>query len=60
MPRVEYDKGKIEGHKLEIQEILSALNAPSSSLDENFSAGDRAPHDTTTSSISESGTSLMS
>jgi len=65
MPRAEYDKGKIEGHKLEIQEILSALNAASLPLDENPSVSNRAPHsapinphDTATISISESGTSL--
>ena len=31
VPRLEYDKDKIEGHKSEIQKILSALNAPTSS-----------------------------
>lgn len=28
---MEYDKGKIEGHKLKIQEILNTLNAHKSS-----------------------------
>ncbi|KAF9791048.1 kinase-like domain-containing protein [Thelephora terrestris] len=31
VPHLQYDKDKIEGHKPEIQEILSALNAPTSS-----------------------------
>jgi hypothetical protein len=31
VPHLQYDKDKIEGHKSEIQEILSALNAPTSS-----------------------------
>ena len=43
-PHIKYDKGKIEEHKLKIQEILGALNAPGSSLaDENLSMSARAP-----------------
>jgi hypothetical protein len=37
---MEYDKGKIEGHKLEIQEILTALNAPG----ESQNRSDDEPH----------------
>lgn len=32
---MEYDKGKIEGFKLEIQEVLDDLNSQSSLLDGN-------------------------
>jgi len=36
LPRIEYGRNKVEEYKLEIQEILNVLNAPSSSLDENL------------------------
>ena len=42
LPHTEYGKDKVEEYKLEIQEILSVLNAPSSPLDENLSVGKRA------------------
>ena len=57
MPHL-YNKGKVQGHKLKIQEILSSLNALSSSVNEH------PPHlapvhpYTATASASESGTSL--
>ena len=43
-PHMKYDKGKIEEHKLKIQEILGTLDAPDSPLDsENLSMVARAP-----------------
>jgi len=65
-PHTKYNKDKTEGHKLEIQEILDTLNAPSSSLNKNFSVGECDPHstpvdshhDTATTPVSDSGTSL--
>jgi hypothetical protein len=62
MPRTEYHKEELEGHKLEIQEILADLNAPGSSLDENINADERIPHPAsvdlqgTTTTVPESGT----
>ena len=32
MPRTKHNKGKVEGHKLKIQEIVDTLNAPSTPL----------------------------
>jgi len=43
MPVIEYNKGKIEGYKLEIQEILDTLNAPRSPPGENPTMDERAP-----------------
>jgi hypothetical protein len=60
-PHIEYNKDKIEGYKLEVQEILAALNAPGSPLDENLSVGEcalRLVHGTAATSASGSGTSL--
>ena len=62
MPVIEYNKGKIEGYKLEVQGILITLGAPRSLLDENLPIDECAPllapvdlhsHDTTTTSASE-------
>ena len=59
MPNVEYSN-------LEIQEILDALTKPSSPHNETRSVGERAanvapfvPHNTTITSMSDSGTSLV-
>ena len=41
-PRVNYDKGKIEGQRLDIQRILDSLNIPSSLLDRDDSIDERA------------------
>lgn len=67
MPHIKYDKVKLERYKLEIQRILDRFNPPSSPLDENPGVGERAPppvpidpHDTATTSVSESGTPLAS
>ena len=62
VPHVKYNKSKVEGYKLEIQQILRILNA---SFDENLARmGERprhfapfGPHDTATTSVPESGTS---
>ena len=62
-PHAKYNKGKAEGHKLEIQEILDTLSPPSS--DENRDTCECAPQSapagpstTATTSGSESGMSL--
>ena len=64
LPRIEFGKNKVEEHKLEIREVLSVLNAPSSSLDENLGVGKHAPRlaplgpqFTSNASGSKSGTS---
>ena len=44
LPQIEYGKDKVGEHKLEIQEILSVLGAPSLPLDENFGVGKRPSH----------------
>ena len=61
-PHTGYDKGKVEGHRLEIQEILSTINAPSLSLSETPDVDGRAtslaPIDTRpTTPLCESGMS---
>lgn len=43
MPHVEYGKDRVEEYKMEIQEILSVLGAPSSPLDEDFGVGKHTP-----------------
>jgi hypothetical protein len=54
---MEYDKGKVEERKLEIQKLLGVLNALKSPLDETLGAGEHASrHDPATTSASESGT----
>ena len=57
MQRNRHNKSKVEGHKLKIQEILDALNAPSAAFDENLPVDS---HDDVTSSTSESGAPLAS
>ena len=66
-PRINYNSDKIEGCKLEIREILSALNVLGSPPGDKFDVGERAPYsaafdfqDTATTLVSESGTSLPS
>lgn len=63
--RIEYDKDKIEGHKLEIRQILETLGVPSPFLnslddDEGECSSDSLLHDsreTPTTSVSENGES---
>jgi hypothetical protein len=56
MPHIMYNKGGVQGYKLKIQEILGALNAPSSSVGEGVpNLAPVYPH-TATTSVSESGT----
>lgn len=64
IPHVKYDKGKVEGYKRRIQEILGTLDAPNSPLGENLRVGGCAPHlafvgphSTATTFVCESGTS---
>ena len=53
---MEYDKDKVEEHKLEIQKLLGVLKAPKSPLDETLGVGKRTSrHDPATTSASESG-----
>ena len=42
VPRVDLDKGKIEEQKLKIQQILDALNTPSSLVSRGDAVGERA------------------
>ena len=61
MPRIEHDKGKIESHKLAVQQILNALSTPSSSAPGNVRVNEPKHIDATDSptiSGSESGRSL--
>ena len=65
-PHMGYDKRKIESHKLEIQEILSALNAPDSPHSGSDRVSDCAPqspsvssHGTAMTSASKSGRSVI-
>lgn len=65
MQNIEYNNAKVEGHKLEIQEILSTLNAPSPPPDGTLDVGERVtdlapadPHHISTTFVSESGTFL--
>ena len=59
MPDIMYNKGKVEGHRLEIQDILGALNVLGSPSGENLGVhlAPTVPHDTATASASESRTS---
>ena len=64
VPGTKRNKGGVEGHKLKIQEIHNALNALSTSLDENLNSNERVPdlppvdsHKVATTSVSGSGTS---
>jgi hypothetical protein len=64
-PHIKHDKRKIEGKKLEIQQILDALNTQSSSPDGNEDVDERAlrslsldPPETASTSVSENGRNL--
>jgi len=52
MPRTKRNKGKVEGQKFKIQEILGTLDAPSAPIDGSLSADSL---NTATTSTSESG-----
>ena len=63
-PHAGYNKEKVEGYKLGIQEVLGILNASNSPFDGTLNASEHstslAPidsHHTATASVSESGTS---
>ena len=63
-PHIKHDKEKIEGKKLEIQQMLDALNTQSSSPDGNEGIDERSlrsppldPPETSTS-VSENGRNL--
>ena len=58
MPHAKYNEGKVEEHKLEFQEILATLKAPSSNVDEHDPHFATAYPHTTTTSVPESGSSL--
>ena len=53
-PRMEYDKGKIERHKVEIQEILGALNAPDSPPTGSNCVGQCTPQSLSTGTVATS------
>ena len=59
-PHTKYNKDKIEGHKLEIQEILGTFNTQNSPLDGATKPGLRLapvdPDQTATAIIAENGT----
>ena len=55
MSRTKHSKGKVEGQKLRIQEILNTLNAPSVPFDGTLPPDSR---DTVTARISDSGALL--
>ena len=66
IPFIGYNKDKVEGHNMETQGILGALDVPSSPLDETIGAGKRTaslapvdPHDTVTIPAPESGMPLV-
>ena len=56
MPRAKHSKGKFEGQKLRIQEILNTLNAPSAFLDGTLSVDSR---NTGTTPISDTSGALL-
>ena len=65
IPNIKYNKEKVEGHKLKIQEILGTLDAQSSPFDKNPRVGERVPHiasinphGTVKTSVSEIGATL--
>lgn len=67
IPGAKYDKGKVEGHVLEMQRTLGTLDSLSSHVDEGLGAGEGNPnltpvdpHRTTAIPASESGMSLAS
>ena len=55
MPRAKHSKGKFEGQKLRIQEILNTLDTSSAPLDGTLPVDSR---DTITASISDDGAFL--
>ena len=61
-PHSGYNKEKIEGYKLEIQQVLGILDTPSTPLDENSMIKSISPaaqdlfDSTATTSVAESGT----
>ena len=64
-PHTKYNTKRVEGHMLEIQQILATLSVLGSSTGDNLSVGEHPsnlvlvnPHDTTKTSVFESGTSL--
>ena len=66
IPFIEYNKDKVEGHNVEVQGILSALDVPNSPLDETIGADRRTanlapvdPHDAATIPAPESGMPLV-
>ena len=66
IPFIEYNKDKVEGHNVEVQGILSALDVPNSPLDETIGADRRTanlapvdPHDTAAIPAPESGMPLV-
>ena len=66
IPHIRHSKGKAEGHKREIEEILGTLNASSSHPEENPSMGEIAPHlapvgldHSVMTAVSESGTPFV-
>jgi len=61
-PHARFHKGKVEGHKFQIQQMIGVLAAPSSSLDENSVVQSTIPTvpdhsgNTATTTPAESGT----
>ena len=57
-PHTEHNKEKVEGHMLEIKQILGTLTSLSSPFDQNLGVGEHAPHmmprETATISVSKS------
>lgn len=62
VPHIKYNKGKVEGHKLGVQEILGTLNTPDSPLGGATKPGLQLarvdPSKTATISVVENGTHL--
>ena len=58
-PRIKYNKEKVEGCKLEIQQILSTLNAQRTPPGENSAAESTDPSGTLITSAAEGGMSLV-
>jgi len=62
MPQIKYNEGKVEGHKLQIREILGALGGKrgAGERDSRLAPADPFNTATTSSSASRSGMSLRS
>ena len=58
-PHTNYDKEKVEGYKLEIQQILGTLNAPGTPPDESSMAETTDSADTPITSAVEYGMTLI-